>query len=239
MRRRGGLFGALLGVTLIILMVGALVAVLAVRGDISIGGATPKKTAGKVVKFGEFNASALKVREVVGDVSIVGTNVSKITVKSNLPINVSLENGVLTVYCPTKRVGISHRNVCSDYRNGTVVVEVPEKLLGLRVDNVVGDVLVAAESTGVDVTDVVGEVRGTSRNDYHLSDIVGDVYLNVAEGATISDVVGDVKIAVPEGFGAALTAKDIVGDVTNTAAGEKGTAMVVVTDVVGDVEIRG
>ncbi|KUH32667.1 hypothetical protein APY94_09105 [Thermococcus celericrescens] len=238
MRRKGGALGVVLGVALAVLLIGAVLTVLAIRGDISIDGITPKKVAGKVVEFGEFNAPALEVREVVGDVSIVGANVSKITVKSNLPINVSLENGVLTVYCPTKKVGISHRNVCNDYRNGTVVVEVPEKLLGLRIDNVVGDVLVAAESTGVDVTDVVGEVRGTSRNDYHLSDIVGDVYLNVAEGATISDVVGDVKIAVPEGFGAALTAKDIVGDVTNTAAGKNGTVVVIVTDVVGDVEIK-
>ncbi|WP_157726907.1 DUF4097 family beta strand repeat-containing protein [Thermococcus radiotolerans] len=239
MRRRGGVLGAVLGVALAVLLIGAVLTVLAIRGDISIDGITPRKVAGKVVEIGEFNASVLEVTAVVGDVSVVGANVSEIVVRSNLPINASLENGVLTVYCPTKRVGISHRNVCNDYRNGTVIVEVPGRLLGLNVHDVVGDVLVAADSAGIDITDVVGKVMGTSWNDYDLSDIVGGVSLNVAGRATISDVVGDVTITVPPGFGAVLTVKDIVGDVTNTANGKNGTVVITVRDVVGDITVGG
>ncbi|NJE60411.1 DUF4097 domain-containing protein [Thermococcus sp. 21S7] len=237
MRRKGGLVSVVLGVGIAVLLIGAVLTILAIRGDISIHGITPKKVAGKVVEIGEFNASVLEVKAVVGNVSVVGANVSGIVVRSNLPINVSLEKGVLTVYCPTKKVGITHRNICNDYRNGTVIVEVPGRLLGLNVRDVVGDVLVASNSTQVDVTDVVGDVTGTSWNDYDLSDIVGDVHLNVVERATISDVVGDVTITVPQDFGAALTAEDIVGDVTNTATGKNGTVVITVKDVVGDITV--
>lgn len=243
MKRRGGIFKVLITLALAILLAGVTVAALAIHGGISIGGIAPKKTAGKVLELGEFNASVLTVREVVGNVIVVSSNVSKIVVKSNLPINFTLKGGTLTVYCPSKRVftgiGISNRNLCSDYRNGTVVIGVPRSLSGLSVTGIVGDVSVETATATVSISDVVGNVRGADAEDCDVSDVVGNVRLSCSGNVRVSDVIGDVSIKVPEGFTALLTAEDILGDVKNRAGGGKGEVTVTVSDVIGDVEVEG
>ena len=243
MKRRGGIFKVLITLALAILLAGVTVAALAIHGGISIGGIAPKKTAGKVLELGEFNASALTVREVVGDVVVVSSNVSKIVVKSNLPLNFTLEGDILTVYCPSKRVstgiGISNRNLCSDYRNGTVVIEAPRSLSSFSVTGIVGDVSVEADAGAVSISDVVGDVSGTGAEGCDVSDVVGNVRLSCSGNVRVSDVIGDVSIKVPEGFTALLTAEDVLGDVRNYAGGGRGKVTVTVSDVIGDVEVEG
>ena len=239
MKRKGGLLRVLLAVALAVLLVGVVVTVLALHSNIRIGEITPKKTAGKVLELGEFNASMLEVREIVGNVSVVTANVSGVVVKSNLPINFTLENDLLIVYCPTKRVGLSHRNVCNDYRNGTVIVEVSGELLGLTVRDTVGNVFVAADSVGIEIANIVGTVNGTTWGDYDVSNIVGRVSINVKGRATVDNVVGDVKINVPKDYTALLTSKDVLGEVRNNATGKNGTVLIAVENIVGDVEVEG
>lgn len=233
--RKGGIFHPL-GVFLLVLIAGTMVA-LAASGKIVLNDPEPK-TAGRVVEVGTFNASisGLKVVDINGDVSIVPANSSVVAVRSNLPINVSLQNGVLTVYCQVKH-GHFGGNLCDDYRNGTVIVEVPGKLDYVKVENVVGTVYIAAKAANVELSDIVGTVRGLAWADYRVSDIVGNVYINVEGKATICDVVGNVVVAVPSGRGAVLKAKDVMGKVINDATGN-GSVEVSVNDVVGNVEVE-
>jgi len=238
MKRRGGLFGALLGAALILLLIAGTVTVLAVTGKITVSGVSPKKTAGRVVEVGSFNASILEVKDVVGNVSIVVGNVSNVMVKSNLPVKASVRNNVLLVYCPTKTGILGRRNVCNDYKNGTVIIEVPRGLTDAEIHDVVGDVLVAAPSPTVEASDIVGGFYGAAWSLYRVSDVVGDVSLNAKENADISDVVGDVTVRLPPGTRAVVRADDVVGKVINTADGKKGTIEVAVNDIVGDVTVK-
>lgn len=243
MKLRGGLVGVALGVVITAFLLGATLTALALKGDVHVGWVTTKKVAGAAVEVGEFNASALTVKEVVGEVVIVSANTSKIVLKSNLPLNFTVEKGVLTAYCPHRTVsniiGTSTKNLCSDYTNGTVIVEVPEGLLGIDVYDVVGEVRVAAEAGSVELTDIVGNVAGTSWNDYRISDVVGDISLRVAKRASINDVIGDITITVPTGFEAVIAVEDgdIIGDVTNRARGDKGTVLIRVNDIIGDIVV--
>ena len=239
MKRRGGLLGVLLGVTLILILIAGTVTVLALSGKITINGITPKKTAGRVVEVGSFNASILEVKNVVGNVSIVVGNVSDVVVKSNLPVEASIQSNILLVYCPTKTRLLGHRNVCNDYKNGTVIIEVPNGLMDTMIHDVVGSVLVAAESPMIDASDIVGNFRGLTWSFYQISDVVGNVSLNIKNSAMISDIVGDVTVRVPPGSQAIVKANDVVGKVINNASGQNGTAEVIVNDIVGDVRVEG
>ena len=239
MRRRGGLIAVLLAAFLVVLLLGAVVTVLALRGDIYVDGITPKKVAGRLVEVGSFNSSGLVVRNVVGNVSIVKGE-GGIRVLSNLPVNVSLEKGTLVVYCPEKRIatlfGIRERNVCNDYENGTVVVFVGEDLSNLSIKNSVGGLSVSLEGEEIYVENFVGTVRGTGEG-YVLHNVVGKVFLRVSRRVSINNVVGDVTIDVPDGFNAKLIAKDVLGKVSNNASGENGTVTVEVFNGVGDVTV--
>ena len=238
--RRGGIHGLALGILLLVLLVVGTLTVLAVSGKIMLNGSEPKKTAGRVVTVGTFNSSisGLKVVNVNGDVSIVPANVSGVAVRSNLPVRASLQNDVLTVYCPAKHGYFGGGTLCDDYRNGTVIVEVPEKLDYLTVENVVGTVYVDVNATNVELSNIVGTVKGRAWADYTVSNIVGNVYINVRERATVSDVVGNVVVAVPSGKGAVLKARNVMGNVINDATGN-GSVEVSVNDVVGNVEVGG
>lgn len=221
-------------------LVGAAVTLaLALHGDIEIRGITPKETAGALVKFGESNASSLVIRNTVGDVYVVKANVSGLVVKSNLPINVSFENGILEVYCPIKESIIGRRNVCNDYRNGTVVVEVGGELEYLGIRDAVGDFLVSAGAKRVIVRDFVGNFKGESWAEYTVEDVVGDITLHASDHVGINNVVGDILITAPPDFSVNLNAEDVLRGVTNTAGGENGTIIVSISNVVGDVNIRG
>lgn len=221
-------------------LVGAAVTLVsALHGDIEIRGITPKETAGALVKFGESNASSLVIRNTVGDVYVVKANVSGLVVKSNLPINVSFENGILEVYCPIKESIIGRRNVCKDYRNGTVVVEVGGELEYLGIRDAVGDFLVSAGAKRVIVRDFVGNFKGENWAEYTVEDVVGDITLHASDHVGINNVVGDILITAPPDFSVNLNAEDVLGGVTNTAGGENGTIIVSISNVVGDVNIRG
>ncbi len=238
--RRGGIHVLALGIFLLVLLVAGTITVLAVSGKITLNGSEPKKTAGRIVKVGTFNfsVSGLKVVNVNGGVSIVPANVSGVAVRSNLPVRASLQNDVITVYCPAKHAHLGGGTICDDYRNGTVIVEVPAKLDCLTVENVVGTVYVDVNATNVELSNIVGTVKGRAWADYTVSNIVGNVYINVRERATVSDVVGNVVIAVPSGKGAVLKAKNVMGNVLNDATGN-GSVEVSVNDVVGNVEVGG
>ncbi|GAB6136303.1 hypothetical protein [Thermococcus prieurii] len=238
--RRGGIHVLALGIFLLVLLVAGTITVLAMSGKITLNGSEPKKTAGRIVKVGAFNSSvsALKVVNVNGDVSIVPANVSEVLIKSNLPVRASVQNGALTVYCPAKHTHLGGGTICDDYRNGTVIVEVPKKLDYVKVENVVGTVYVGVNATSVGLSDIVGTIKGRAWADYRVSNIVGNVYINVMERATVSDVVGNVVVAVPPGKGAVLKARNVMGNVINDAT-RNGSVEVSVNDVVGNVEVGG
>ncbi|NJD98283.1 hypothetical protein E3E26_00475 [Thermococcus sp. LS1] len=240
MKRRGGTLGALLVLILVAVLVGAAVTLaLALHGDIEIRGITPKKTAGALVEFGKFNASSLVVRSTVGDVYVVKANVSGLVVKSNLPINVSFENGVLEVYCPIKESITGKRNICNDYKNGTVVVEVSGELEYLGMRDAVGDFLISAGVKRITVRHVVGDFDGESWAGYTIENAVGGITLHANDHVSINNVVGDILVIVPPDFSVALNAEDVLGNVKNTAGGNNGTIVVSISNVVGDVSIKG
>ncbi|NJE46877.1 hypothetical protein E3E35_05515 [Thermococcus sp. GR7] len=241
MKRQGRTLGALLALILVAVLVGAAVTLaLALHGDIEIiRGIIPKKTAGVLVEFGKFSASSLVVRGTVGDVYVVKANVSGIVVKSNLPINVSFENGVLEVYCPIKEGIIGKRNICNDYKNGTVVVEVGGELEYLGIRDAVGEFLVSAGVKRITVRHVVGDFDGQSWAGYTIENSVGDITLHASDHVSINNVVGDIIVIVPPDFGVALNAEDVVGDVKSTTSGNNGTIVVSISNVVGDVSIKG
>ncbi|WP_457751155.1 hypothetical protein [Thermococcus sp.] len=238
MKRRAGVLGVLLGLAIVLLLIIGTVTLLAVSGKITVSGITPKKTAGRVVEIGTFAASSLEVKGIVGNISIVSSNVSGILVRSNLPLRAGVENRTLVIQCPTERSLLGRRNVCNDYRNGTVIVEVPKGLGSISLQDVVGSVSIEATAGSVYISDVVGSTWGSGWGSYRVSDVVGKVRLNVMDGAFISDVVGDVTVRVPPGTRAVVNADDVVGKVINNANGQNETVEVIVNDIVGDVRVE-
>lgn len=239
MRRRGGFLGVLLGATLVLLLIIGAVAILAVSGKITVEGVTPKKTAGKVLEIGRFSASGIEVENVVGNVSVIKGHGKRVVVRSNLPVKAQLKNSILLVYCPEKRGVLQKRNVCNDYRNGTVIVEVPEEIGTLRVHNVVGGVFIGAASPDIEISNVVGRFTGSAWGNYHVSTVVGRVALRAKDNAAIHEVVGDVEVFVPPGYRALLSTEGVVGKVSNEANGENGTVELRVSNIAGDVTVRG
>ncbi|HDZ35755.1 MAG TPA: hypothetical protein ENH81_02420 [Thermococcus sp.] len=237
MKRRGGLLGVALSVALVAFLIGATLTALALRGDVHISGITPKKVAGKLVEAGRFNAGAIVVENVVGNVRIVESNVSGVVLRSNIPLNTSYRDGLLTVYCPKKKTLLGEHNVCSEYRNGTVVIEVGASLADVWFREVVGDVEIDAAATRILAEDVVGDIAAAPAAEYQLEDIVGDVSIVAGDDVVIQDVVGDVTITVPKGFSVHLSTDDIVGDVRNFHSGEGMPILITVLDVVGDVTV--
>ncbi|MCD6372680.1 MAG: hypothetical protein J7L37_03935 [Thermococcus sp.] len=237
MKRRGGLLTVFLAGALVILIVGATAVALALSGHIHIDGLTPRKVAGRLVEAGRFNAGAIVVENVVGNVRIVESNVSGVVLMSNIPINTSYRDGLLTVYCPKKKTLLGEHNVCSEYRNGTVVIEVGASLADVWFRDVVGDVEIDASTTRILAEDVVGDITAAPEAGYQLEDIVGDVSIVAGGDVVIQDVVGDVVIAVPEDFSVHLSADDVVGDVRNLHSGEGMPILITVSDVVGDVTV--
>ncbi|QDA31981.1 hypothetical protein FH039_10690 [Thermococcus indicus] len=237
MRREGGFSTVLLGGVLLALLVGTIVVVLALSGHIQIEGLAPRKVAGKLEEVGRFNAGAIVVTNVVGDVRLVESNVSGVVVRSNIPLNASYRDGLLTVYCPDKKTFLGRHNVCSDYRNGTVVIEVGSTLADVWFRGLVGNVEVDVDATRIIVEDMVGDLVSTPAAEYRLEDVVGDVSIVAGNDVTIKDVVGDVAISVPVNLSVQLNAEDIVGDVRNSHSGEGMPILITVSDVVGDVEV--
>ncbi|ASJ13135.1 hypothetical protein [Thermococcus thioreducens] len=223
MRRRAGLLGILAGIFLALLIVGIVVTALAFRGYIHMEGTPFKEDAGPVKEIGRFHADSIVVRNLIGSVEVVSSETEGVVVKSNLPINVSLENGILTVYCPAEEkrsgFGISTHNLCSEYRNGKVVIEVGT---GLR---------------DVWVRDTVGDLKGAAPAKYRIDDVVGDVVIHAGGNVIINDVVGDVRIHVPPDYTVSLSLHDVLGKVKNAYAGEGRPITIRISDVVGDVSI--
>ncbi|NJE29786.1 hypothetical protein E3E38_01775 [Thermococcus sp. 18S1] len=237
MRRKGGFSTVLLGGVLLVLLVGTIIVVLALSGHIHIEGLVPRKAAGKLVEVGRFNAGAIVVENVVGDVHLVESNVSGVVVRSNIPLNTSYRDGLLTVYCPDKKTVLGRHNVCSDYRNGTVVIEVGSSLADVWFRGLVGNVEIEADATRILAEDVVGDIIATPAAGYRLENIVGDVSIVAGNDVVIRDVVGDVAIAVPVNLSVQLSAEDIVGDVRNSHSGDGMPILISVSDVVGDVTV--
>lgn len=234
--RRGGLLGVLIAVFLVLLLVGA-VLVLSVGGKALIK-PSPKKTAGRLVTVGTFTASELEIRDVVANVLIVGGNTSGIVVKSNLPVRVSAQGDALILYCPEEKTGLfKRRNVCSEYGNGTVVVEVPGKLEGINLQDLVGNVLIETRAASVEMSDVVGTIVGREWASYRISDVVGDIRIKAEGSVEIRNVVGNIAISVPRGASVVLEKKDVMGSVTERTHGGSTAVEVSLSDVMGDVTI--
>lgn len=239
MKRKGGFLGVVLGVALVLLLIIGTVTLLAVSGKITVNEITPKKTAGKLIEIGRFSISSLEVKNVVGNVSVVRADRKEVTIKSNLPVKAQIQNNTLVVYCPEKRGILRRRNVCNDYRNGTVIIEIPEGFNSLNIHNVVGSVLIGAQSTRISISNIVGRLTGSAWGDYHVSGVVGNVHLNIKDTAVISNLVGNLEVSVPSGSRAVLNVEGILGKIVNNASGENRTVEVKVTHIVGNVSVGG
>ncbi len=241
MRRKAGFLGAVVGVAIVLLLVGVVVTALALHGDICIGGITPKKDAGPLEELGRFDAGSVVVRNVVGEVQLIPSNVSGVVVKSNLPVNATYQNGLLTVYCLVEKkrsgFGISTHNLCEDYKNGRIIIEVGKELADVWVQNTVGDVFIEANATRLLFEDIVGDVRASAPAEYRVEDVVGDVSIHAEGEVRVSDVVGDVHITVPEEYAVELSVEDVIGDVKNTHSGSGMPVLVMVSNVIGDVTV--
>ncbi len=230
--RRGGVFPLMVGVILAVVLIGSIAAVLYI-------GHGRKKDAGPVREIGTFNASEIVVKAVVGDVRIVSANVNGVVVKSNLPVKAVPSGGSLTVYCPTKKIpGLGERNACNDYRNGRVVIEVGGRLEKVSVSKTVGDVEVKANTSGLIIEDVVGDVRADAPAGCMVTKVVGDVWIRAEGDVRMSNVVGDVRIEVPDSFSVRLSVEDVMGDVENDHRGTGRVIHVEVSHVIGDVRME-
>ncbi|GAB6101149.1 hypothetical protein JCM16138_03720 [Thermococcus atlanticus] len=241
MRRRAGLLGILAGIFLVLLIIGIVAVALAFHGYVHIEWGPFREDAGPVKEIGRFHADSIVVRNVIGSVELVSSEVEGIVVKSNLPVNVSLENGVLTVYCPAEEkrsgFGISTHNLCSEYRNGKVVIEVGKELADVWVQNTVGDVFIGANATKVLIENTVGNLKGAAPAKYRIDDVVGDVVIHAGGDVTINDVVGDVRIHVPPDYTVSLSLHDVLGKVEKAYSGGGRPITIRISDVVGDVSI--
>ena len=241
MRRRVGLLGILAGTFLAILIIGIVATALAFGGYIHIERVQSKGDAGPVKEIGRFHADSIVVRNVIGSVEVVSSEVEGMVIKSNLPVNVSLENGLLTVYCLAEEkrsgFGISTRNLCSEYRNGKVVIEVGTGLANVWVRDTLGDVLIGANVTEVLIENTVGDINGISPAEYRIDDVVGDVVIYAGGDVTLNDVVGDVRIHVPHDYTVSLSLDDVLGKVEKAYSGEGRPITIRISDVVGDVSI--
>ncbi|ASJ07819.1 hypothetical protein A3L11_00685 [Thermococcus siculi] len=235
MLRRGGALLLIVGVVLAVILIGA-VATLVIHGR-----EIPKKEAGPLEELGTFDAGAVVVREVVGDVQITEANVSGVVVKSNLPVNVSYSDGLLTVYCQRKSVRELFRyretNACNEYVGGKVVIEVGKRLADVWVRETVGNVSVNVNATRLVFEDIVGDVSASAPAEYMIEDVVGDVSIRAEGDVTVKDVVGDVYISVPASFSVQLSVENIVGNVENTHPGSGKPVLVRISHVIGDVKI--
>ncbi len=241
MRRKAGLLGAVVGVVMVLLLVGVVVTALALHGDIHIEGITPRKDAGPLRELGRFDAESVTVKNVVGEVQLISSDVSGVVVKSNLPVNATYQKGFLMVYCLVEKkrsgFGISTHNLCEDYKNGRIVIEVGKELADVWVQNTVGDVSIGANATRVVIEDTVGDVVSNSPAEYRVDDVVGDVRIYAGGDVTINDVVGDVGIHVPPNYTVSLFLDDVLGKVGKAYPCEGRPITIRISDVVGDVSV--
>ena len=184
MLRRAGIVPIIAGLVLAVLVVGAVAAIVILHEH-----EDHRKEAGPLKELGKFDAGAIIVREVVGNVMIVSSNVSGVVVKSNLPVKVHYSDGLITVYCPAE-----DDNACNDYRDGRVIIEVGKKLADVVIHKTVGDVEVDVNATRLVFEDIVGDVRASAPAEYKVEDVVGDVSIHAEGEVRVSNVVGDVTI---------------------------------------------
>jgi hypothetical protein len=236
MLKRGGVLSFTVSVIVTVILMSALAAVVIHSHQIN------RREAGPLREVGKFDAGAIVVREVVGNVSIVRANVSGVIVKSNLPLNVSYSGDTLTVRCQIKNVTkiLGHRetNACNEYKDGEVLIEVGRELAELEVRETVGDVSVNVNATKLVFEDVVGDLSAVAPGEYRIEGVVGDVSLHAERDVTINDVVGDVDVLLPDSFSVQLSVDDIVGSVKNTHTGEGTPVVVKISDVIGDVRVE-
>ncbi|WP_188202577.1 hypothetical protein [Thermococcus camini] len=241
MRRKAGLLGAVVGAVMVLLLVGVVVTALALHGDIHIEGITPRKDAGPLRELGRFDAGAVIVKNVVGKVQLISSDVSGVVVKSNLPVNATYQNGLLTVYCLVEKkrsgFGISTHNLCEDYKNGRIIIEVGNGLSDVWVQNTVGDVFIGANATRVVIENTVGDVVSSAPAEYRVDDVVGDVSIHAEGDVTINDVVGDIGIRVPPNYTVSLSLDDVLGKVEKAHSGEGRPIIIRISNVVGDVSV--
>lgn len=233
MLRRGGILPFIVGVVLAVVLVG-MVAVVVIHDH-----QLRKKEAGPLRELGTFDAGAVIVREVVGDVRIVEANVSGVVVWSNLPVNISYSDGLLSVYCPRKTVDeplwSRATNACNEYVGGKVVIEVGKGLADVWVRETVGNVSVKVNATRLVFEDVVGDVSARAPAEYRIEDVIGDVSIHAEGDVTVKDVVGNVYISIPADFSVQFSAEDVIGSVENLHSGKGKPVLVRISDVVGDV----
>ncbi|WP_258083776.1 cell wall-active antibiotics response protein [Thermococcus thermotolerans] len=241
MRRGAGLLGILAGTVLTLLVIGTVVTALAFRGYIHIGWGPFREDAGPVKEIGRFHADSIVVRNLIGSVELVPSEVEGVVVKSNLPVNVSLENDVLTVYCLVEEkrsgFGISTHNLCGDYRNGKVVIEVGTGLRDVWIRDTVGDVFIGTNVTKALIEDTVGDLKGAAPAEYRIDDVVGDVVIHAGGDVTINNVVGDVRIHVPPDYTVSVSLDDVLGRVEKAHSSGGRQITIEISDVVGDVSI--
>lgn len=239
MRRAVGTLPLILGLALAVVVLGAIAGALVYE---HFEGYIPKKDAGPVRELGKFEAGAVVIRDVIADILIVESGEGGLQVRSNLPVVVNVSEGVLTVYCPRVKektaMGFRERNVCAEYKNGRIIIEVGRELDYLLVRDSIGDYTISANASRVTFENVVGDVESLTLAGYGIKDLVGDVRIRAAGDVSIEDVVGDVEVSIPENFSVWIYVGDVVGKVENEHRGE-GTPLVVrISDVVGRVRVE-
>ncbi|WP_148236177.1 hypothetical protein [Pyrococcus yayanosii] len=194
----------------------------------------PKKTAGPLADVGSFNATSLIVRDIVGNVRVVEGNISHILVKSNLPVNATLSGATLRIYCPVR----GGKNVCSEYRNGTIVIVVGGPLETVKIEDVVGDAVVSADVKNIWVEDLVGEFWGDVWTSYTIKNVVGNLVVHAGGDAIVEDVVGNVVVELPAGVGVSLSIEHVLGKVLNSVGEGNATVSVYLSNIVGEISIE-
>ncbi|ASJ16295.1 hypothetical protein A3L04_03995 [Thermococcus chitonophagus] len=231
--RKGGFLGFfILGLFLVIVIVGLMVGALALKylgtHEIKICScdSCEKVPAGPLKTLGEYNASSVEIAKIVGDVVIKPGNFS-IVVKSNLPIEVSLDNSTLFITCSN----------CSEYKNGRIIIE--GNISKLEVGKILGTLEIYAPLKEVEVDKVLGELDGYSYIDeFKAEDVLGEVNIKVRKSVEIEKVLGEVDVEVPDGYKAELSVGKVLGEVHNSSEGDKGKVEVRVSKVLGELSVE-
>ncbi len=184
-----------------------------------IGNWNDGKIEGEMHSLGNFNASSLMVKDVVGDVIIEQGSSNGIRVETTLPLK--YRNGsMLVLYCPKE----NGRNKCNDYKNG--IVRIKTDIMAIIIKDTVGGIKSTAKVASFNASDVVGRFRLEFNTSFvSMRNIVGDVCFDGSvKKAEIENIVGKVELNLESAN--EISIKDVVGDIdvkvpTNARVGLK------------------
>ncbi|MFA4646043.1 hypothetical protein P8X24_02020 [Pyrococcus kukulkanii] len=231
--RKGSFLGFLiLTLFLAIVIVGVVVGALALKyldtHEIKICSCDgcEKVPTGSIKTVGKYNATAVEIAKIVGEVIIKPGNSSAI-VKSNLPIEVSLNEGALFITCSN----------CSEYKNGKIIIE--GNISRLKVGKLLGTLEIYAPLKEIKVDSILGDLEAYSYIDeFRAEDVLGEVSIKVRKSVEIEKVLGEVHIKVPRGYKAELNVEKVLGEVHNSSEGDKGKVEVRISKVLGELSVE-